>query len=431
MWQDDEGKHMQLNHTHMWRLFTIHHILKFSTDQERFSIPAFMEADEREVGDLSEEEEGSDDIVIHDEIMVKKALQFWPSVLNGQCRVYHVRGTTGHRCMECAHFHHEFQPGDVDANSTDAILLAAHRQVKIDRSRIVTAAVLDGMEKIGHKVCSSLLKCAEVCLHIHNRFAQWKSVAGLSQIIEMDDFAADICHTRTSVERKAVNKMLCVMYLPVKSTLLCIGIGKLDSVGTDHCFRIADKCVVRGPLMMGMIVWSGNLHLVTGIRVSNTTGKPAISRLLRSPFLHVEFHSVTRNFHSMRGSTISLDLWSAPGQLPALANGQHILPLTKGAVSCEQCPLQTPFFPRMVGWPPRTSRLTLGTTIAMLLMSSVLRGVTQMIDMIPTWFSVQLQMGGCLIGQMPGMQDHEHKPAAESREERISKGHLTLKLRSS
>jgi hypothetical protein len=60
-----------------------------------------------------------------------------------------------HRCTKCAHFHREFQPGDVDADSTDAALLMAHNQAKIDRSRVVTAAVLDGMEKIGHKVFAS------------------------------------------------------------------------------------------------------------------------------------------------------------------------------------------------------------------------------------------------------------------------------------
>ena len=54
--------------------------------------------------------------------------------------------------MECAHFDRKFLLGQGGPDCTDAELVDAHRSVVTDYSQIITAAVLDGIEKIGPKV---------------------------------------------------------------------------------------------------------------------------------------------------------------------------------------------------------------------------------------------------------------------------------------
>ena len=54
--------------------------------------------------------------------------------------------------MECAHFDQKILLGQGRPDCTDAELVDAHRSVVTNYSQIVTAAVLDGIEKIGPKV---------------------------------------------------------------------------------------------------------------------------------------------------------------------------------------------------------------------------------------------------------------------------------------
>jgi hypothetical protein len=146
---DENGDPLKLTHKHMWRLFTIHNALHFSAANERFSIPSPAD------NDKSDEEAGDEPDLSgldRDEIMVKKALALWPSVASGHYRTYHTHQTTDHKCSKCAHFHRSFQPNEGGPNSTEVELINAHHQVEVDHTRVVTAGILDGIEKLGHKV---------------------------------------------------------------------------------------------------------------------------------------------------------------------------------------------------------------------------------------------------------------------------------------
>lgn len=146
---DENGDLMKISHKHMWRLFVIHHILLFSHPNEEFVLPAPVdEADEAADGD----EEAEINVLSPDQRMVQRALTFWESVPSGHYHTYRLRDTAAHRCIKCAHFHRSFRPGDVTDTSTEAELLEAHRNVIEDQTRIVTATVIDRMEKICHKV---------------------------------------------------------------------------------------------------------------------------------------------------------------------------------------------------------------------------------------------------------------------------------------
>lgn len=146
---DENGEQLKLTHKHMWRLFTIHNCLHFSAPHEVYSIPSPPDDDE------DDEDAGVSHNLVglnRDEIMVKKALALWPSIPSGHYRTYHTRQTADHKCAKCAHFHRSFQPNEGGLNSTDAQLLNAHRRVQVDPTRVVTAGILDGIEKLGHKV---------------------------------------------------------------------------------------------------------------------------------------------------------------------------------------------------------------------------------------------------------------------------------------
>lgn len=145
---DEKGDRLKLNHKHMWRLFIVHHCLQFLHAGEVFSIPGTMDIPDEGDDDLQAEE--SD----HDKIMVKMALALWPSVASGHYRTYHIRDSRQHHCAECAHHHRKFAAGEPvgGVDCTENALFVAHGHVQKDRTRLVTAAVIDGIEKIGHKV---------------------------------------------------------------------------------------------------------------------------------------------------------------------------------------------------------------------------------------------------------------------------------------
>ncbi len=95
----------------------------------------------------------------HDEIMVAIALQIFPSrhVEGSHFATFTIPGALEHTCSECAHYHRSFPPPadnhyPIGPDSTQEELEMAHRQVQLDRTRVVKAAVIDGIEKIGHKV---------------------------------------------------------------------------------------------------------------------------------------------------------------------------------------------------------------------------------------------------------------------------------------
>ena len=70
---------------------------------------------------------------------------------------------------------------------SDNELLEAHRAVITDESHIVTANVIDGIEKIGHKVSDDLLECVSLTNlmnhHTPDLFCRrvWRTSAQLSR----------------------------------------------------------------------------------------------------------------------------------------------------------------------------------------------------------------------------------------------------------
>lgn len=143
-----------LSHTNCWRLFVLHHALLFTDPHGDFYIPSNLEY--RRPGALEMDPEI---LTEHDDIMVVAALRIFPSrLVNGSHFVtYLVPGMSEHTCSECAHFHRSFPAGHaIGPNSTQDELEAAHRAVETDRRRVAKAAVIDGIEKIGHKVSNLL-----------------------------------------------------------------------------------------------------------------------------------------------------------------------------------------------------------------------------------------------------------------------------------
>lgn len=112
-----------------------------------------LPAQETDAEDPADDEDDAEiDPLSPDQLLVQQALAFWESVPSGHYRTYQLRDASNHQCIKCAHFHRSFRPGDVTDTSTEAELLEAHRNVIEDRTRIVTAKVIDGIEKICHKV---------------------------------------------------------------------------------------------------------------------------------------------------------------------------------------------------------------------------------------------------------------------------------------
>lgn len=156
---DENNEPLKLSHKHMWRLLIIHHILLFSAPGEELVLP--IADDEAEPDDENNGAvEGVEmNIPSGDQLLVKHALAFWPSVPSGHYRTYRLRDTAAHRCVKCAHFHRTFRPGDVTDHSTEVELIEAHRNIVEDPTRIAWAGVIDGIEKLSHKVCLIKVLC--------------------------------------------------------------------------------------------------------------------------------------------------------------------------------------------------------------------------------------------------------------------------------
>ena len=136
-----------LQHGSLWQLFLLHHALRYTAPGQDLvvSIPS---------------SNGDDDNMVFETKLdpyVRATLSLFPSVPSGKFRTYRIPGTKNHVCEECAHFDRKFLPGQGGPDCSDAELLVAHRSVVTDYSRIVTATVLDGIEKIGPKVQHSQL----------------------------------------------------------------------------------------------------------------------------------------------------------------------------------------------------------------------------------------------------------------------------------
>jgi hypothetical protein len=148
---DEDGEQLKLNHKHMWRLFVIHHALAFMAPGESFVIPCSIEPLDSDSDEPRDEEDNFHGLT-RDEAMVKKALLLWPSVPSGHYWTYRIRNTDDHRCQKCAHLHCNFRPGEGGIRSTEDELINAHRRVQEDPTRVDTAVVIDGIEKLSHKV---------------------------------------------------------------------------------------------------------------------------------------------------------------------------------------------------------------------------------------------------------------------------------------
>ena len=131
-----------LQHGSLWQLFLLHHAIRYTPQNQDVvvSIPS------------SSNDDDDDTAFEAKDPYVRATLSLFPSVLSGKFRTYSIPGTANHICMECAHFDQKFLLGQGGPDCTDAELVDAHRSVVTDYSQIVTAAVLDGIEKIGPKV---------------------------------------------------------------------------------------------------------------------------------------------------------------------------------------------------------------------------------------------------------------------------------------
>lgn len=141
----------QLQHASLWRLFLLHHSLLYTPRTEEFSVTVIPSEDE---------ENNNPEIGQANDPLVRAALSLFPSVPSGKYRTYRIPGTEDHICAGCTHFHRSFPPGTGVPGCSDNELLTAHRAVVTDQSQIVTASVIDGIEKIGHKVSHDCLYCA-------------------------------------------------------------------------------------------------------------------------------------------------------------------------------------------------------------------------------------------------------------------------------
>ncbi len=148
--QEAEGP--TLTYDNLWRLFVIHHSLEFQRNQEGHSltIPSFNNVDSGLGGD-SDNDEASQE---WDDALVSAALGFFPTahVEGSSYDTYNIPGTEEHSCIVCSHFHRYFPGGELGEDSTEEEIIEAHQQAEVDETRIVKAAVIDGIEKIGHKV---------------------------------------------------------------------------------------------------------------------------------------------------------------------------------------------------------------------------------------------------------------------------------------
>jgi len=167
----------QLQHTSLWRLFLLHHSLLYIPRTGEFVVNAVP----------SEEEDNDPDATQAHNPLVRAALALFPSVPSGKYQTYHIPGTENHSCAGCTHFHRTFPPGMGVSGCSDNELLEAHRAVITDESHIVTADVIDGIEKIGHKVSDDLLECASLAnlmnSHTPDLFCRrvWRTSAQLSR----------------------------------------------------------------------------------------------------------------------------------------------------------------------------------------------------------------------------------------------------------
>ena len=133
---DKNGEPLKLSHTHMWRLFIIHHALHFLQVGETLSIPT-----------LGFNVYENAETLIQDQFMVKKALELWTLVLSGHYWTLMLCNVRDHWCTECAHFHQSFLPGEEARDCSQAELMAAHNW-----TQVATAAIIDKIKKLTHKV---------------------------------------------------------------------------------------------------------------------------------------------------------------------------------------------------------------------------------------------------------------------------------------
>lgn len=143
----DGEESASLSHKNLWHLFVLHHALQLVPPNSAFVLPC--------LGDDAVWDDGDDmepQVLSRDEIMVKQALLFFPSSPTGPYQTFRIPGTDGHKCTGCAHFHRSFLPDQGLPGCTEDELLAAHQNAATDRTRVVTSAVIDGIEKISHKV---------------------------------------------------------------------------------------------------------------------------------------------------------------------------------------------------------------------------------------------------------------------------------------
>lgn len=138
---DKNGEPLKLSHTHMWRLFIIHHALHFLQAGETLSIPT-----------LGFNVYENAETLIQDQFMVKKALELWTLVLSGHYWTLMLCNVRDHWCTECAHFHQSFLPGEEARDCSQAELMAAHNWMVEDHTQVATAAIIDRIKKLTHKV---------------------------------------------------------------------------------------------------------------------------------------------------------------------------------------------------------------------------------------------------------------------------------------
>lgn len=143
------GSSIQVSHLNLWRLFLLHHALKYTPQNSLFILPSFGHPSTDDSDDSDME---TTPAATRDDTIVQQLLSLFEPTPTGHYFTYHIPHAVTHRCNNCAHVHRAFRPLEGEPGCSDAELLLAHQNVISDPTRVVTSAVIDGIEKLGHKV---------------------------------------------------------------------------------------------------------------------------------------------------------------------------------------------------------------------------------------------------------------------------------------